>query len=159
VEGIAEGGRLFVRGPNVMAGYLGSDGRPEPPPGGWHDTGDVASIDPDGVVRLLGRLKRFAKVAGEMVSLTAIEDLADQLWPDARHAVVSVPDPRKGERLILITERQDAEPGPFAAFAKAQGAPEIAAPKKVMHVFELPLLGSGKLDYGALQRMAETDGG
>lgn len=156
VDGIPEGGRLFVRGPNIMGGYLGPDGRPEPLPGGWHDTGDVASIGPDGLVRLLGRLKRFAKVAGEMVSLTAVEDLAARLWPDARHAVVAVADPRKGERLILVTERQDAEAAPLAAFMKTEGAPEIAAPKRVLHVFELPLLGSGKVDYGALQQLAEA---
>jgi acyl-[acyl-carrier-protein]-phospholipid O-acyltransferase/long-chain-fatty-acid--[acyl-carrier-protein] ligase len=156
VEGIAEGGRLFVRGPNVMAGYLGPDGRPEPLPDGWHDTGDVAVIDADGLVRLLGRLKRFAKVGGEMVSLTAVEDLASRLWPDARHAVVAVPDPRKGERLVLVSERQDAEPPALSAFMKAEGAPEIACPKTVMHVFDLPLLGSGKVDYGALQRMTEA---
>jgi acyl-[acyl-carrier-protein]-phospholipid O-acyltransferase/long-chain-fatty-acid--[acyl-carrier-protein] ligase len=155
VEGIPEGGRLFVRGPNVMAGYLGPDGRPEPPPGGWHDTGDVAAIDAEGMVRLLGRLKRFAKIAGEMVSLTAVEDLASKLWPDARHAVVAVPDSKKGERLILVTERLDAGLPALAAFAKAEGAPEIAVPRRVVHVHHLPLLGSGKLDYGALQILAE----
>lgn len=157
VDGIPEGGRLFVRGPNVMAGYLGPDGAPEPLPGGWHDTGDVASIDADGVVRLLGRLKRFAKIGGEMVSLTAVEDLAAQLWPDARHAVAAVPDPRKGERLVLITERQDAEAAALAAYGKAEGAPEVALPKRLVHVFELPLLGSGKVDYGAVQGLADQD--
>jgi acyl-[acyl-carrier-protein]-phospholipid O-acyltransferase/long-chain-fatty-acid--[acyl-carrier-protein] ligase len=142
-----------------MAGYLGADGRPEPLPDGWHDTGDVAAIDADGVVRLLGRLKRFAKVGGEMVSLTAVEELAARLWPDARHAVVAVADARKGERLVLVTERQDAEPSALAAFMKAEGAPEIAAPKRAMHLFEIPLLGSGKVDYGALQRIADAGGG
>jgi acyl-[acyl-carrier-protein]-phospholipid O-acyltransferase/long-chain-fatty-acid--[acyl-carrier-protein] ligase len=159
VDGIPEGGRLFVRGPNIMAGYLGPDGRPEPLPGGWHDTGDVASIDEEGVVRLLGRLKRFAKVGGEMVSLSAVEAMADELWPDARHAVMAVADPRKGERLVLVTERQDAGAPALASFMKAQGAPELAAPKRVVHVFHLPLLGSGKLDFGALQSLAERDAG
>jgi acyl-[acyl-carrier-protein]-phospholipid O-acyltransferase/long-chain-fatty-acid--[acyl-carrier-protein] ligase len=156
VEGIPEGGRLFVRGPNVMAGYLGADRRPVPPEGGWHDTGDVAAIDADGTVRLLGRLKRFAKVAGEMVSLTAVEDLAAKLWPDARHAVVALPDPKKGERLILVTERLDAAVAPLAAFAKTEGAPEIAVPRRITHVHDLPLLGSGKIDYAALQQLAEA---
>jgi len=157
VDGIPEGGRLYVRGPNVMAGYLGPDGRPVPPEGGWHDTGDVAAIDTDGVVRLLGRLKRFAKVGGEMVSLTAVEDLAHKLWPDARHAVVAVPDSRKGERLVLVTERLDASVPALAAFARTEGAPEIAVPRRVAHVHHLPLLGSGKVDYGALQTLAEQD--
>jgi acyl-[acyl-carrier-protein]-phospholipid O-acyltransferase/long-chain-fatty-acid--[acyl-carrier-protein] ligase len=155
VEGIPEGGRLFVRGPNIMAGYLGPDGRPEPPPDGWHDTGDVAAIDGEGMVRLLGRLKRFAKVAGEMVSLGAVEELAAKLWPDGRHAVMAVPDSKKGERLILVTERLDAHLPALATFAKAEGAPEIAVPRRVIHVHHLPLLGSGKLDYGALQVLAE----
>lgn len=155
VDGIPEGGRLFVRGPNIMAGYLGPDGRPEPPPGGWHDTGDVAAIDAEGMVRLLGRLKRFAKVAGEMVSLGAVEELAAKLWPDGRHAVMAAPDTKKGERLILVTERLDADLPALAAFAKKEGAPEIAVPRRVIHVHHLPLLGSGKLDYGALQVLAE----
>lgn len=158
VEGITEGGRLLVRGPNIMAGYLGPDGRPQAPEDGWYDTGDVASIDGEGLVRLHGRLKRFAKVAGEMVSLLAVEDLAAQLWPDARHAVVAVPDPKKGERLILITERLDAAVPALAAFAKQEGAPEIAVPRRITHVHHLPLLGSGKVDYAALQHMAEADG-
>ena len=158
VEGITEGGRLLVRGPNVMAGYLGPDGRPEPLAGGWYDTGDVASIDDEGLVRLHGRLKRFAKVAGEMVSLLAVEDLAARLWPDARHAVVAAADPKKGERLILVTERLDAAVPALAAFAKQEGAPEIAVPKRITHVHHLPLLGSGKVDYAALQQIAEADG-
>jgi acyl-[acyl-carrier-protein]-phospholipid O-acyltransferase / long-chain-fatty-acid--[acyl-carrier-protein] ligase len=134
VEGIPGGGKLLVRGPNVMAGYLRADGGVDPPAGGWHDTGDVVSITDDDWVKILGRVKRFAKVGGEMVSLTAAEDLASAVWPDCRHAVVSMPDPKKGERIILVTDRRDADVGPLLAHAQAVGAPEIAVPRKIIRV-------------------------
>ncbi len=158
VDGIPEGGRLFVRGPNVMAGYLLAPG--EPPqalPEGWHDTGDVVSIGEDRVVTILGRVKRFAKIGGEMVSLTAVEDIVASLWPERKHAVVSTPDPKKGERLVLVTDQPDADVGKLAAHAKAQGAPELVVPKKILKVPEVPLLGSGKTDYVAIQKIAETE--
>ncbi len=159
VEGIPAGGRLFLRGPNVMAGYL-KDGDPddlEALPDGWHDTGDIVDVDDDGFVRILGRAKRFAKIGGEMVSLTAVESFAEAVWPDGRHAVVSVPDAKKGERLVLITDRSDAEVASLAAWARSHGAPELAVPKKILKVPQVPVLGTGKTDYVAIQRMAETD--
>ena len=157
VEGIPVGGRLYVRGPNIMAGYLNEAGGVDPPKDGWHDTGDVVDIDKDGFVRILGRVKRFAKIGGEMVSLTVAEDLAAGLWPDARHAVISMQDQRKGERLVLITDRLDAGVSDLVAHAKAVGAPELAVPRRIVRVPEIPVLGTGKTDYVAIQRMAETD--
>lgn len=157
VEGIPGGGRLLVRGPNVMSGYLRPDGGLDPLEGGWHDTGDVVSITDDGWVKILGRVKRFAKVGGEMVSLTAAEDLAAAVWPDCRHAVVALPDPKKGERLILVTDRRDAEPAPLLAHAQKIGAPELAVPRKIIRVPEIPVLGTGKTDYVALQRIVDTE--
>lgn len=159
VEGIDRGGRLYLRGPNVMAGYLSPEDPEavEPLPGGWHDTGDIVEIDADGVICILGRAKRFAKIGGEMVSLTAVEGLAEAVWPEARHAVVSVPDPKKGERLVLVTDRPDAEVASLAAWARSHGAPELAVPKRILKVSEVPVLGTGKTDYVAIQRMAETD--
>jgi len=157
VESISEGGRLHLRGPNIMAGYLGQGGAIEPPEGGWYDTGDIVAIDQDGWVRILGRAKRFAKIGGEMVSLAAVEELIYGLWPDGRHAVVSLSDLKKGERLVLVTDRQDAEPAALLAHFKAAGAPQIAAPRRIIRVNELPALGSGKTDYVAIQRMAEAD--
>ncbi len=157
VEGITRGGRLYVRGPNVMAGYIGENGVLEPPEGGWHDTGDVVEISEDNWITVLGRVKRFAKIGGEMVSLTAAETLAASLWPDARHAVIAQPDSRKGERLVLVTDRMDAEVGQLVAHAHAVGAGELAAPRKIVHVPEIPVLGSGKTDYVAIQRMVETE--
>jgi acyl-[acyl-carrier-protein]-phospholipid O-acyltransferase/long-chain-fatty-acid--[acyl-carrier-protein] ligase len=156
VEGVA-GGRLYVRGPNIMAGYLGPSGHLEPPEDGWHDTGDVVSLSDDDWITILGRVKRFAKVGGEMVSLTAVEDLASAVWPDCRHAVVALPDPKKGERLILVTDKREADAAPLLAHAKTIGAPEIAVPRKIIRVLEIPVLGTGKTDYVAVQRMVDAE--
>jgi acyl-[acyl-carrier-protein]-phospholipid O-acyltransferase/long-chain-fatty-acid--[acyl-carrier-protein] ligase len=157
VEGIRRGGRLYVRGPNVMAGYLGDTGALEAPDGGWHDTGDVVEITADGWITILGRVKRFAKIGGEMVSLTAAETLAASLWPDARHAVIAEPDNRKGERLVLVTDQHDADVGKLVAHAQVVGVAELAAPRKIVKVAEIPVLGTGKTDYVAIQRMVETE--
>ncbi len=157
VEGIPEGGKLLVRGPNIMAGYLREDGGVDAPEGGWHDTGDVVTVTDDLWITIKGRVKRFAKIGGEMVSLTAAEDLASAVWPDGRHAVISMPDKKKGEKLILVTDRPDADVAPLVAHAQTIGAPELAVPRKILKVTEVPVLGSGKTDYVAIQRMAETD--
>lgn len=158
VEGIETGGRLFLRGPNIMAGYLRHDRDDlEALPDGWHDTGDIVTLDADRVVRIEGRLKRFAKIGGEMVSLTAVEGLAEAVWPEARHAVVAIADAKKGERLVLVTDRPDAEVGSLAAFARTNGAPELSVPRKILKVSAVPVLGTGKTDYVAIQRLAETE--
>jgi acyl-[acyl-carrier-protein]-phospholipid O-acyltransferase / long-chain-fatty-acid--[acyl-carrier-protein] ligase len=155
VPGVEEGGRLFVRGPNVMLGYLRPEnpGVLEPPSEGWHDTGDIVAIDADGFVAIKGRAKRFAKIGGEMISLAAVEALASELWPDAPSAAATVPDPRKGERLILVTQKPDATRAAFLAFAKAEGASELMIPAEVLVVDRLPLLGSGKLDHAAVAKL------
>jgi acyl-[acyl-carrier-protein]-phospholipid O-acyltransferase/long-chain-fatty-acid--[acyl-carrier-protein] ligase len=157
VDGIPGGGKLLVRGPNVMSGYLRPDGGIDPPTDGWHDTGDVVSLSDDHWIKILGRVKRFAKVGGEMVSLTAAEDLAAAVWPDCRHAVVALPDPKKGERLILVTDRRDADPAPLILHAQQIGAPELAVPRKIIRVQEIPVLGTGKTDYVALQRIVDAE--
>lgn len=157
VDGIVGGGKLLVRGPNIMSGYLRPDGSLEPPTDGWHDTGDVVSMTDDAWIKILGRVKRFAKVGGEMVSLTAAEDLAAAVWPDCRHAVVAMPDAKKGERLILVTDRRDAEAAPLLSHAQKIGAPELAVPRKIIRVPEIPVLGTGKTDYVALQRIVEAE--
>ncbi|WP_337185350.1 AMP-binding protein [Phenylobacterium sp.] len=157
VEGIPGGGKLLVRGPNIMSGYLRADGGIDPPEGGWHDTGDVVSLGDDDWIRILGRVKRFAKVGGEMVSLTAAEDLAVAVWPDGRHAVIALPDPKKGERIVLVTDRRDADAAALLAHAQTIGAPEIAVPRKIIKVPEIPVLGTGKTDYVALQRIVDAE--
>ena len=158
VEGIPQGGLLLLRGPNVMQGYLRPDGTVDAPDGGWYDTGDIVDIGADGWVKILGRAKRFAKIGGEMVSLAVVEEMAAGVWPESRHAVVAVADDKKGERLVLVTDRQDAAAGALLAHIKAQGGPELAAPRKIITMNEVPVLGTGKTDYVAIQRIAEADG-
>ena len=159
VEGIPDGGRLLVHGPNVMLGYLRhtAPGVLEPLPEGWYDTGDICRVDADGFVFILARAKRFAKIAGEMVSMPAAETLAASLWPDAAHAVVAVPDGRKGEALVLLTTQRDATPGALLAQARARGSAEIAVPRSVRIVDALPLLGTGKVDYVTATRTAAEE--
>src|SRR4029079_19403558 len=112
VRGVDVGGRLFVRGPNIMAGYLRAEapGVVEPPQDGWHDTGDIVTVDADGFVAIKGRAKRFAKIGGEMISLAAVEAIAGELWKGSLAAVAAVPDERKGERLVLLTDCKTASP-------------------------------------------------
>jgi acyl-[acyl-carrier-protein]-phospholipid O-acyltransferase / long-chain-fatty-acid--[acyl-carrier-protein] ligase len=157
VEGVKNGGRLFIRGPNVMAGYLLSDqpGVIQPLPGGWHDTGDIVSVDDEGFVRIRGRVKRFAKIGGEMVSLAVVENCASSIWPDHLHVALSIPDPRKGEQIILLSETPEANRSEMIAFAQNHGVSDLTIPRQVYHVEAVPVLGTGKLDYGSAQRMAD----
>ncbi len=152
VEGVDEGGRLFARGPNVMLGYLRVEnpGVLEPPADGWHDTGDIVAIDAEGFIAIRGRAKRFAKIGGEMISLAAVEALAAELWPDALSGAATAPDPRKGERLVLVTTKNDPKRSDFLAFARAHGASEMMVPTEVLILDKLPTLGSGKVDNVAL---------
>lgn len=156
VAGIAEGGRLFVRGPNVMLGYLRADnpGVIDAPPEGWYDTGDIVKIDDHGFVTILGRAKRFAKVAGEMISLAAVEGKLHSAFPDFLHAVVAVPDAKKGEQLVLFTTDAQMDRKKAGDGLKGAGASDLMVPRNVIPVAELPLLGSGKTDYVTLNRLA-----
>jgi acyl-[acyl-carrier-protein]-phospholipid O-acyltransferase/long-chain-fatty-acid--[acyl-carrier-protein] ligase len=158
VPGVAAGGKLFVRGPNVMLGYLhaAAPGVIEPPLEGWYDTGDIVDLDADGYVAITGRAKRFAKIAGEMVSMGAAEALVASLWPENQHAVLALPDARKGEQLVLVTTRNGADLRELLAHARARGMAEIAVPRAMQHIDSMPLLGTGKVDYPAVQRMAEA---
>jgi acyl-[acyl-carrier-protein]-phospholipid O-acyltransferase/long-chain-fatty-acid--[acyl-carrier-protein] ligase len=157
VEGVEDGGRLYVRGPNVMLGYLRVDnpGVLEPPQEGWHDTGDIVTMDEQGFVTIKGRARRFAKVGGEMISLAAVEALAAELWPNAPSAVCAVPDLRKGERLILLTEQKNATRSEFHSFAKAKHASDLMIPADVWVVEKLPMLGSGKVDIVAVGKLVQ----
>jgi acyl-[acyl-carrier-protein]-phospholipid O-acyltransferase / long-chain-fatty-acid--[acyl-carrier-protein] ligase len=159
VDGIVTGGRLLVQGPNVMLGYLRAE-RPgvlEPPVDGWYDTGDIVDIDGEGFITIKGRAKRFAKVAGEMVPLGAVEELAAQLWPTVAHAVVAVPDARRGEQLVLVTEQAEASRAALSAAARSRGLPEIFVPREIVPVATVPILGTGKIDYVSVLRLVSTE--
>jgi acyl-[acyl-carrier-protein]-phospholipid O-acyltransferase/long-chain-fatty-acid--[acyl-carrier-protein] ligase len=156
-----DGGRLSVRGPNVMLGYLKNDkpGVIQPPSTergpGWYDTGDIVTVDGDGFVTIRGRAKRFAKIGGEMVSLAAVEDLASRAWPEQQHAVVSLPDFQKGEQLVLVTTKTDAARTELSAQARTDGMSELNVPKRIITLDKLPLLGTGKADYPAVLALVE----
>lgn len=156
IPGVEEGGKLLVKGANIMAGYL-RDSNPgvlEPPQNGWYDTGDIVRVDEDGFVFILGRAKRFAKIAGEMISLTAVETEISALWPGKMHAVVNIPDEKKGEQLVLFTTEPTVERGALLAAFKEKGLSELAIPKTIRVVEEIPLMGTGKVDYVKLKEMA-----
>jgi acyl-[acyl-carrier-protein]-phospholipid O-acyltransferase/long-chain-fatty-acid--[acyl-carrier-protein] ligase len=154
VEGVEDGGRLFIKGPNVMLGYLRADkpGVLEVPPEGWHDTGDIVTIDDEGYVTIKGRAKRFAKVGGEMISLAAVEMLAAELWPNNVTAVTAIADPRKGERLIMVTDKHGATRSEFMTYARGKHASELMMPAEVVVLDKLPMLGSGKVDQLAIDK-------
>jgi acyl-[acyl-carrier-protein]-phospholipid O-acyltransferase / long-chain-fatty-acid--[acyl-carrier-protein] ligase len=159
VPGVELGGRLFVRGPNIMAGYLRAEkpGVLEPLADGWHDTGDIVTVDEDGFVAIKGRAKRFAKIGGEMISLAAVEALAGDLWKGALSAVATIPDERKGERLVLVTDCRTATRAEFLSYARSMGATELMVPAEVRLVDKLPVLGSGKVDFVAVTKLVRGE--
>jgi acyl-[acyl-carrier-protein]-phospholipid O-acyltransferase/long-chain-fatty-acid--[acyl-carrier-protein] ligase len=160
VPGIERGGMLHVRGPNLMSGYLRFEapGQLEPPTSeagsGWYNTGDVVEIDPAGFVRILGRVKRFAKIAGEMVSLEVVEKLAVAASPAHPHAATSVPDEKRGEAIILFSTDPALSREHLQQAARDHGLPEIAIPRAIRLLDALPVLGTGKTDYQTLKAMA-----
>ena len=123
-----------------------------PPPQGWHDTGDIVTIDDQGFVAIKGRAKRFAKVGGEMVSLAAVEMLAAELWPNNITAVAAVADARKGERLIMVTDKAGATRSEFMAYARGKHASELMLPAEIIVLDKMPMLGSGKVDQLAIDK-------
>jgi len=154
VEGIKEGGRLWVKGPNVMKGYL-VQGEIISPLEGWYDTGDICELDSDSYLHLKGRAKRFGKIGGETISLTAVEEAVARLWPNHHHGVVARPDPKKGEHLVLYTTNPAADRATLISFWKEQGLSELSCPRAIHILASLPHLGSGKVDYRALEEESE----
>ena len=157
IEGLENAGRLHVRGLNIMKGYITADepGILKPTEDGWHDTGDVVAMDEEGYVSIRGRLKRFAKIGGEMVSLAVVENCASAVWPDNLHAAAILPDPKKGEQVVLVTDRQDAPRSLLLAWAQSHGVAELSVPKKIVSVDEIPVLGTGKIDFLKVKTLAE----
>ncbi|HEU0161500.1 MAG TPA: AMP-binding protein [Rhizomicrobium sp.] len=158
VPGISGAGELWVKGPNVMLGYIRPDapGRIVPPEDGWYNTGDVVAIDAEGFIAIRGRLKRFAKIGGETVSLAVVENVAAALWPENAHAAVVVPDGRKGEQIVLLTDAAEAQRMELIAWAQNHGVSELAVPRRVLVVDSIPVLATGKTDYVTVQKMAEA---
>jgi acyl-[acyl-carrier-protein]-phospholipid O-acyltransferase/long-chain-fatty-acid--[acyl-carrier-protein] ligase len=162
VPGIEEGGLLHVKGPNVMLGYW-RESNPcvlEPPQSvfgpGWYPTGDLAVVDDDGFLQLRGRVKRFAKVAGEMISLEVVEKIAETASPKHIHGAVNRPDPGRGEMIVLCTQDKDLKRDQLQAAARELGAPELAIPRRIVYIDKIPLLGTGKKDYPKLTQLVEA---
>ncbi|TAJ93531.1 MAG: acyl-[ACP]--phospholipid O-acyltransferase [Gammaproteobacteria bacterium] len=163
VAGIQSGGRLVVQGPNIMLGYLlpDSPGKIVPPQTsrgiGWHDTGDIADIDAEGYIHIQGRARRFAKLGGEMVSLTVVEELAMQTWPGFNHAAINLPDEKKGEIIILVTDYRQADRKQLQDAARRLHHSELSIPKHVLIMEELPILGTGKINYIRLAELVSAE--
>jgi acyl-[acyl-carrier-protein]-phospholipid O-acyltransferase/long-chain-fatty-acid--[acyl-carrier-protein] ligase len=161
VEGIKEGGILHVKGPNVMMGYLreSAPGVLEPPSSiygeGWYNTGDLAMVDEDNLLHVMGRLKRFAKVAGEMIALELVEQLAELASPHAQHGAVARPELGRGEMIVLATTDKELKREALQRAAREMGAAELAIPRRIIVIEHMPLLGTGKRDYPALARLVE----
>lgn len=158
VEGMDVGGRLWVKGPNVMLGYMKAD-----KPGiiqkqdEWYDTGDIVDIDEEGYITILGRAKRFAKIAGEMVSLMIVEDLATAIFAHVTHAAIAVADERKGEQIVLFTESSELTKEHLLTHAKQAGVAEICLPRHIVHMETIPRLGNGKVDYVTLAKQYKAE--
>ncbi len=164
VEGLEQGGRLIISGPNVMKGHLfhGGDGELTPPwtqarGSGWYDTGDIVTVDGEGFVHILGRAKRFANIGGEMVSLRSVEELATAICPDNQHAAVTTTDVRKGEQIVLVTENNGIDRKSLVAAARKFGFSELIIPRRILYAEEIPLLGSGKFDYRELNNIVKNE--
>ena len=163
IEGLENGKVLHVKGPNVMLGYYFNHepGVLVPPESqfgpGWYNTGDVVEIDDRGYVRILERVKRFAKVAGEMVSLEVVEKIAKDASPKKEHAATIISDSRRGEQIILFTEDKELRRDQLITSARSMGQPEVAVARKIVPIDKLPRLGSGKVDAVALKKIAKED--
>lgn len=159
VEGIAVGGRLQLRGPNIMRGYMNADkpGTIIPPFDGWHDTGDIVTMTEDHFITISGRAKRFAKIAGEMVSLTAVEGVAASVWPELLHAAVTRKCPRKGEQIVLFSEAVHADKMNFIKKIHEQGHSELLVPHTIYPGSKIPILPSGKIDYISLEHTIQEE--
>jgi acyl-[acyl-carrier-protein]-phospholipid O-acyltransferase/long-chain-fatty-acid--[acyl-carrier-protein] ligase len=156
VEGVTDGGRLLVHGPNVMKGYLNAEANAKfQALDGWYDTGDIVSVDDDGYLHIRGRMKRFAKVSGEMVSLSAVEDALAGAFPQyglrCQVAILTRPDADKGEALIAVTNEPRLTMDEICEAIKAKGLTNLSVPREIKAVKEIPKLGTGKVDHRGLQ--------
>jgi acyl-[acyl-carrier-protein]-phospholipid O-acyltransferase/long-chain-fatty-acid--[acyl-carrier-protein] ligase len=161
VPGIDHGGLLHVKGPERDERLLplresrANWNRQHLKFGaGWYSTGDIVEIDSEGFVHIRGRVKRFAKIAGEMVSLEVVEKLAVSASPALMHAATTRSDPQRGEAIILYTTDAGTDPRRLLTAARTGGTPELRCRAKIRVVDALPLLGTGKIDHVTLKKMA-----
>jgi acyl-[acyl-carrier-protein]-phospholipid O-acyltransferase/long-chain-fatty-acid--[acyl-carrier-protein] ligase len=157
-----ESGMLWIKGPNVMQGYLHRDDlTSQVIKEGWYQTGDIAFVDDEGFVHITGRESRFSKIGGEMVPHIKIEEVLCQLLGASEDAspelaVTAVPDEKKGERLIVLHTRLDKSVGELRKGLSAAGLPNLFIPSadSFIEVEAIPILGTGKLDLRALKKLA-----
>ena len=156
---MSNGGVLKVKSDSVMLGYIKADkpGVIQPPEGGWYNTGDVVSIDKQGFMSIQDRVKRFAKVGGEMISLTSVELKIEGLWPNFKHAALRRNHPTKGEEILLVTENLNADKKDIIHYFKKQGYSSLLIPSKVYPYKDIPLLSTGKVDYKSINVDITTD--
>jgi acyl-[acyl-carrier-protein]-phospholipid O-acyltransferase/long-chain-fatty-acid--[acyl-carrier-protein] ligase len=150
-----------VRGPNIMVGYLDKPEKTaEVLKDGWYNTGDIATLDQDGFLRITDRLSRFSKIAGEMVPHIKVEEkLHELLGVDGQVlAVTAIPDEKKGERLVVIHTLKDEQLKDVQEKLAKSDLPALWKPRpdQFMYVEKLPYLGTGKLDLRRLRDIAQT---
>ncbi len=156
VSGIEKGGSLCVKGPNIMMGYMFADnpGVLVPPTDGWYDTGDVVEVDDMGFFYIRDRVKRFAKIAGEMISLTSVEKIAAAVTPDStfEYGAVAVPHETKGEQIVLVSTNKDLKIQDLQQLIQKEGYSELYLPRVILYRDALPIFGSGKRDNITLKK-------
>jgi acyl-[acyl-carrier-protein]-phospholipid O-acyltransferase/long-chain-fatty-acid--[acyl-carrier-protein] ligase len=159
LEGLSKGGKLLINGPNVMLGYLRDDksGEVDFRENNWYDTGDIGEIDDDGYLWIVGRHRRFAKLSGEMISLASIEEVVNKVWPDRPMAVLSMPDPAKGERLVLVHQEPPVDLSELRKALLKIGFSDLSCPKSSVIVAQIPLTPLGKVNIIALTEMVKEN--
>jgi acyl-[acyl-carrier-protein]-phospholipid O-acyltransferase/long-chain-fatty-acid--[acyl-carrier-protein] ligase len=151
---VGEIGKILVKGDNVMKGYFDDFEQTSLSiRHGWYDTGDMGYVDSDGYFWHVGRLKRFLKIGGEMVSLIRVEDVLEKLLPpDVECCVVEIPDPLRGARIVATVTQQVDDKALLQAMAEQ--LPKIALPSRFVVIPEMPKHGSGKIDFRTITDMA-----
>ena len=158
VDGIEKGGELVIRGPNIMAGYIMPDnpGVLVPLKDGWYHTGDVVEIDEIGFVYIKDRIKRFAKIGGEMVSLNAVDEMVRRAYEqdseNFSYGVVAVPHESKGEQIVLVTNNRNVTQEGLHNYIKTNAMSELYLPRVILFRDSLPVFATGKADNVTLKK-------
>ena len=157
IEGVTTGGKLLLQSDNVMLGYIKADkvGVLQKQRD-WYDTGDIVNIDEEGFVSICGRAKRFAKIGGEMISLTAVEQVIEKMYPQSILGVLTEADEKKGEKLVLVISEKNVRLDEIRQCFKKQEISELWCPKRIVYMPQPPLLGNGKFDYLAAKKLLKN---